>query len=89
MAKKKGTKKKATKKKGGKKKGRKKKRVPPAPLVCPPPDDPCPAQAEQCASTLSLSCQGSTACAKQIDCCAFLQTCDANGFFACLATSFT
>ena len=74
------------KKKGGKNKNKNK--VPRVPLICPsPPEDPCPGQAEQCVTIVSLACEGSTTCQAQVDCCSFLRTCDANGFFACLAAT--
>jgi hypothetical protein len=71
----------------GKKKGAKNKnKARRAPRICPaPPDNPCPAEAEQCATITALFCEGSTTCQQQVDCCSFLQTCDANGYFACLA----
>lgn len=67
-------------KKGGRKK--KKNQGTPVPKQqCP---DLCTPQVAPCTASFTAICGADPSCTRLIQCCDFLGTCDANGFFACV-----
>jgi hypothetical protein len=72
--------------KKGRKKHRRNQSVPSSPPV-PPEADRCAPQVAPCQTFVTATCGISSTCPNQIQCCDLLGTCDASGFFACLAAN--